>query len=74
MAYLKKNPGKVKGAFTIVGELASKEMQAAIESGINPPLSEETIERKRKRGKQIPDIPLIDTGTLQESINYEVKP
>ncbi len=74
VAYLKKNVGNVRGAFTIVGELASKDMQAAIEAGIAPPLSEKTIERKRKRGKQIPDIPLIDTGTLQESINYEVKP
>lgn len=72
VAYLKKNPAKVRQAFMLVGELASKAMQEAIEWGIDPPLAEETIARKRKRGKQNPDTPLIDTGTLQESISYEV--
>lgn len=74
VAFLKKNPTNIRGAFTIVGELASKGMQEAIEARIDPPLSEETIKRKTERGRQNPTIPLIDTGTLQESINYEVKP
>ena len=72
VAYLQKNPAKVKQAFMLVGELASKAMQEAINWGIDPPLAEQTIARKRRRGKQVPDTPLIDTGTLQESINYEV--
>lgn len=74
VAYLKNNPTKIHQAFAVIGELASKGMQEAIEAGIPPALSEETIERKRKRGKQKPDLPLVDTGTMQESINYEVKP
>lgn len=74
VAYFKKRPKDLRGVLTVVGEIASKDIQAAIETGISPPLSAETIERKKLRGKQRPDIPLIDTGTLQESINYEVKP
>ena len=74
VAFLKGDSTNIRGAFTIVGELASKDMQKTIEDRVDPPLSEETIERKTKRGRKDPTIPLIDTGTLQESINYEVKP
>lgn len=73
VAYLKANPGKLKNAFILVGEVASKDMQEAIEWGIDPPLAPQTIARKSRRGKQFPDTPLIDTGTMQEAISYEVK-
>lgn len=70
---LRSNPDDFSKAFTIVGYEASKDIQAAIEVGIDPPLSPRTVAAKRKRGKKKADIPLIDTGTLQESIHYEVK-
>lgn len=72
VAYLKANPGKLFQAFMLLGKLASKDMQQAIEDGINPVLAPETIKRKQRRGKQNPNTPLIDSGTLQESISYEV--
>lgn len=73
VAYLKANPAKLRQAFMLVGEVASKDMQETIERGITPALSQRTIEYKIKRGKKRPNTPLIDTGTLQESISYEVE-
>lgn len=74
VSYLKSNSGKVRQAFMLVGEIASKDMQEKIEWGIDPPLKPKTVARKAARGKAHPDTPLIDTGTLQEAISYEVKP
>lgn len=73
-AYLKANPGKIKEAFALIGEVSSKDMQAAIEEGIAPALAYETIMAKarRKGAKGRPALPLVDTGTMQESISYEV--
>lgn len=72
-AYLRSHTGKIHTALTIAGELMAKDMQAAIEAGIPPASSPKTIEAKRKRGKVKPDTPLIDTGTMQEAINFEVR-
>lgn len=60
-------------AFTMLGEVASKDVQERIKWGIDPALESETIRRKLKRGKQEPDTPLIDTGALMEAVSYEVK-
>lgn len=73
LAQLRTSPEDFAKAFKIVGHTASRDIQSAIEAGIDPPLSPATIARKRKRGKQNATTPLIDTGTLQESIQYEVR-
>ncbi|MDR2075639.1 MAG: hypothetical protein LBP61_01710 [Desulfovibrio sp.] len=74
--YLRANPGKIRDAFALLGETAAKDIQAAIEAGLKPALKPATVLRKLKRkGKKgSPDLPLVDTGTLQEAISYEVKP
>ncbi|MDR0339547.1 MAG: hypothetical protein LBH65_04650 [Desulfovibrio sp.] len=73
---LRANPGDVRGMLAMVGETAAKDMQAAIEAGIGPPLKPATVKAKlrRKGGKGRPDLPLVDTGTMQEAISYEVLP
>lgn len=70
--YLKANPGKVREAITVLGELASKDIQEKIESNIAPALALETVARKAKAGKANPELALSETGVLQESISYEV--
>lgn len=72
-AYLRSHNCKFRAALTIAGELMSKDMQAAIEAGIPPASSPKTIEAKQRRGKDNPNTPLVDTGTMQESINFEVR-
>jgi len=71
--YLKANPGNVFGALDVIGKRLSAAIQNKINWGIDPPLKEETIARKQRRGKQEPDTPLIDTGALQEAILYKVE-
>ncbi|HCT5879209.1 TPA: hypothetical protein OT180_002233 [Morganella morganii] len=54
-------------AFAIVGEKLSGEVKRKIQSGINPALDPKTVARKGSSK------PLIDTGNLLQSINYEVR-
>lgn len=49
-----------------IGAKVASMMQAAINAGINPPLKEETIERKGSSK------PLVDTGQLKSSITWQV--
>lgn len=52
-------------ALGIVGAKAVGDVQNKIASGIEPPLTEETIERKGSSK------PLIDTGQLRQAIDWE---
>jgi hypothetical protein len=73
---LRANPGKIREALALLGETAAKDVQAAIEAGLKPALKPATVMRKLKRkGKGgSPDLPLVDTGALEEAVSYEVKP
>jgi len=54
-------------ALEIIGMKAQSDIQGRIEEGIDPPLKESTIKRKKSSK------PLIDTGQLKNSITYEVR-
>ena len=73
--FLRANPGKSREAFARLGETAAKDVQAAIEEGLKPALKPATVARKLKRKgrKGSPDLPLVDTGVLQEAVGYEVR-
>lgn len=74
-AYLGSNPGKIREALALAGETASKDIKAAIEEGIAPPLAQKTIRAKmrRKGSKGKAALPLADTGAMLETISYEVQ-
>lgn len=69
---LKGHPDGAAAAFTIMGDVMAKDIQQTIENGVAPSSSQQTIARKVKRGKQNAALPLVDTGTMQESISFEV--
>lgn len=69
---LRGKPDRVHDAFEIMGDIMAKDIQQTIEKGVMPWLNDKTIARKRKRGKKNPEKTLIDTGTMQEAISYEV--
>ena len=73
-AALKSNRGDIKKALAAVGEVATKDMTRAIETGIDPALSANTVaaKRHRKGSKGRPDLPLVDTGAMEEALGYEV--
>jgi hypothetical protein len=54
------------------GSLIKADIQATIVKGIPPPLSEATIDA-RERKKRMSTKPLVDTGQLKGSIDYEVR-
>lgn len=53
--------------FAIVGEKLAGEVKRKIQAGINPPLDPKTVKRKKSSK------PLVDTGSLVQSITYEVR-
>jgi hypothetical protein len=71
---LKVNRGNPRAAFAGLGEAAAKDMLQAIEDGLKPALKPATVLAKLKRkGKEgSPDLPLVDTGTLEKALGYQV--
>lgn len=57
-----------KQALNFIGMMVQADMRARITAGIPPPNAESTIARKGS------STPLIDTGQLRASIDYEVGP
>lgn len=70
--YAKADPKDIMAAYEIVGEVASKDIMETINEGNFVPNAPATIERKAARGKQNPNTPLVDTGTMQEAIKYKI--
>jgi len=65
----------VDTAHNKVGLTAQDAIQSKIEAGIPPPLSERTIaERRRRRGADAPETPLIDSGQMKTAVTYVIRP
>lgn len=64
---LKNRLTNVEGPLLRVGEVAKKDMVRKIEAGIPPALSAATAAKKGS------DLPLVDTGTLIDSITAKVR-
>ncbi|AWK42600.1 hypothetical protein LGZ99_21770 [Photorhabdus temperata] len=62
-----KNDGDPQQALEKLGEMVARDVKRKIQAGIDPPLSQATIKRKKSSK------PLIDTGQLVQSITYEVR-
>ena len=86
-ALLRSSHGEIIASLDAVGDIAAKDMQHTIEQVIPPPLQDETVEgkirrgnnnttvdTKRNKGVSRPELPLVDTGTMQEAISHRVVP
>ncbi|ETS31164.1 hypothetical protein PTE_03118 [Photorhabdus khanii NC19] len=62
-----KNNGDPQQALEKLGEIVARDVKRKIQAGIDPPLSQATIKRKKSSK------PLIETGQLLQSITYEVR-
>lgn len=68
----------VEAAFKLVGEMSKGDIVKSITSLKDPPNAPSTIKRKmkqgkkRKRGKLAVANPLIDTGFMRASVNYQI--
>lgn len=73
---LQSNQYDPRAALMLVAEVAVKDIQQTISTagdGSFEPNSPETVARKMAKGKRYPDQPLIDSGSLQEAIRYEMR-
>lgn len=59
-------------ALELVAQGAVADVVETIEQGVPPANAPSTIANKRRRGKTEPDHTLVDTGTLEHAIGYEV--
>ena len=59
-------------ALKILGTKIKADIQRRIVEGIPPPLSDETIEARERKGRPSTK-PLVDTGQLKASIDFEVR-
>ncbi|PHM30021.1 hypothetical protein [Xenorhabdus innexi] len=64
--------GGVEAAFDVVGQVMASDIKDSIEQSLPPPNAPETVARKAKKGNASPGQTLVDTGSLQRAIDYEV--
>lgn len=62
----------INRAFVLVGHDIATDLMDTIERGVPPVLNEQTIKRKRKKGRESPEKTLIDTGEMMRAISSEV--
>ena len=65
------NGSDLKEVFNSIGEDAEFEVQSNIRAINTPPLSPFTLKERISRGN-FSDKPLIDTGQMIDSVNYEI--
>jgi hypothetical protein len=70
--------GSIAGIFHQVGGRAAEDVRQSIEEVFKPPLKPATIAaraRKKARGLEVEKLakPLIETGTMLESVTYDVR-
>ena len=68
---LKRKHADPKRPLHVVGNVAASDVQQTIARGVQPGLSEATLEKRRERGFSGTK-PLIETGQLKSSITYSV--
>lgn len=61
-------------ALGLAGEQMKADIKNSIQNGSWTPNAEATIEAKKRKGKQEPDHPLMDTGQMLAAVDYEVMP
>lgn len=62
-----------KTAMQALGDKVKEDIVTAIDEFTDPPLNDRTVKRKRKRGRNRPEKPLVDTGLLRDSFKVEVE-
>ena len=66
------DPAIWKQALGVAGESMKSDIKDSIQNGAWTPNAEATVDAKRRKGKDEPDHPLIDTGQMLAAVSYEV--
>ena len=62
----------IERAFNILGQVMVQDIRDTIEHSVPPPNAQSTIEAKRRKGRAKPEQTLVDSGSYQRSIDYEI--
>ncbi|CNI67490.1 Uncharacterised protein [Yersinia massiliensis] len=65
-------PGGIKKAFNILGAVMVQDIRDSIEHSIPPPNTQSTINNKRRKGRASPDKTLVDSGSMQSAVDFEI--
>ncbi|QDX29552.1 hypothetical protein [Dickeya poaceiphila] len=66
------DPGVVKKGFDRLGLTIVQDIRDSIESSIPPANAKSTIDAKIRKGRKEPDKTLIDSGSMQRAVDYEI--
>lgn len=62
----------IRNALTAVGEMAANDIRQTIQNGVAPANAQSTVDKKRRKGNADPAHTLVDSGSMQAAISYEV--
>lgn len=65
-------PGDIESVFNALGMTIVQDFVDSIESFTPPPNAPSTVKAKTKKGRAEPGKTLIDSGSYERSINYEI--
>ncbi|WP_447875894.1 hypothetical protein [Serratia fonticola] len=66
------DPESIEKAFNQLGLVMVQDIRDTIEEGVAPENAESTVKAKTRKGRAEPDKTLIDSGSYQRAIDYEI--
>lgn len=66
------NSASIEKAFNALGQVMVQDVRDAIEHSVPPPNKQATIDAKARKGRANPSQTLVDSGSYQRSIDYEI--
>ncbi|MDP1297873.1 hypothetical protein Q6301_20070 [Klebsiella quasipneumoniae] len=66
------NADGFRNAFTILGMTAAQDIKDTIEHSVSPPNAQSTIDAKRRKGRAMPEMTLVDSGSMQRAVDFEI--
>ncbi|MBL3522872.1 hypothetical protein IM876_09370 [Serratia plymuthica] len=62
----------VKKAFNVLGTIMVQDIKDTIEHSIPPPNAKTTVDNKRRKGRANPHQTLVDSGSMQRAVDFEI--
>ncbi|HDL6962225.1 TPA: hypothetical protein PXM28_001467 [Yersinia enterocolitica] len=64
--------GGIEKALSTLGAVMVQDIRDSIERSIPPPNADSTINNKRRKGRASPDKTLVDSGSMQRAVAFEI--
>lgn len=67
-----KNGSDVEKAFNVLGTIMVQDIRDTMEHSVPPPNAKSTVDSKRRKGRANPEQTLIDSGSEQRALDFEI--